>query len=334
MSQKRKRDSESEDIDDRERVTKKRKLTEEQEQKREDFHNGIKRYNWFLTWNNYDQEQDKSVKALLAMRHLKAYVIQEEQKEGGVRHLQGCLSFGEKRKFMYLKKKFHSVHWEPVENLAAARNYCQKLDTRVGKTWVVGFKTEPLHNHKVVDPLEGKRLYAYQERIKAIIRGPVDDRKIYWLWSDKGGIGKSALTKSLVLTEDAILVGGTWKDALYAIGERLKKENGWQRIKVILIDIPRSQGNKVSYTGIESIKNGVAFSPKYESSMLVFDIPHVIVFANQEPNQNMLSLDRWVIKNLDGEQDLGHIKTERENYMTHHKFYKPAVRRENRKANN
>lgn len=291
-------DPESEDIDSP--VKKKRKKK------------SWKSKNWFFTWNNYISEGDESVKKLLGMDHLVAYVVQEE--DSGTKHLQGVLSFSKRKRFKHLKFDWPEVHWEVCKNLMAARNYCQKIDTRAGKTWIEGFGT----GEEVIDPLRGKKLYKYQQRVLDIIEGPVDDRKLYWLWSVKGGIGKSALTKHLVLKHGAMIVGGSWKDALYAIGEALKRK---KKIHTVIFDIPRSQGNKISYTGIESIKNGCCFSPKYESASLVFNSPHVLVFANQAPSKENLSWDRWVIYNLDDDRDLRHVKTQADTWLTSNKFY-------------
>ena len=38
---------------------------------------------------------------------------------------------------------------------------------------------------------------------------------------------------------------------------------------------------------------------KYNSEMRVFEIPHIIVFSNFSPDENMLSKDRYVIKNIE-----------------------------------
>ena len=51
-----------------------------------------------------------------------------------------------------------------------------------------------------------------------------------------------------------------------------------------------------NYTILESIKDGIAVSSKYNSSILQFKIPNVlVVFSNHIPNTKELSKDRWKI---------------------------------------
>jgi hypothetical protein len=54
----------------------------------------------------------------------------------------------------------------------------------------------------------------------------------------------------------------------------------------------------VNYGAIEQIKNGLLFSGKYEGGQCVFNQPHVIVFANAEPKEEQMSMDRWDIREI------------------------------------
>ncbi len=49
-------------------------------------------------------------------------------------------------------------------------------------------------------------------------------------------------------------------------------------------------------SSIETIKDGMGFSPKYESAHFLGDIPHIVIFSNYLPfDFNKLSFDRWKI---------------------------------------
>lgn len=49
---------------------------------------------------------------------------------------------------------------------------------------------------------------------------------------------------------------------------------------------------------METIKNGIMFSSKYDSTMKVYDHPHVVVMAHGLPDTSKLSQDRWDIRNI------------------------------------
>ena len=65
-----------------------------------------------------------------------------------------------------------------------------------------------------------------------------------------------------------------------------------------MLDIPRHQLDYVGYGALEQLKNGMIYSGKYEGGTCLFDNPHVIVFANEPPKIEKMSLDRWKIIDL------------------------------------
>ena len=51
-----------------------------------------------------------------------------------------------------------------------------------------------------------------------------------------------------------------------------------------------------SITILESIKDGIAVTSKYNNNIIRFKVPNiVIVFSNTPPNTKELSKDRWTI---------------------------------------
>ncbi len=257
----------------------------------------LRSFNWFLTWNNYEED---SADQLIAFGGVTRYCIQEEIGKEGTPHLQGVIVFSRRKRLATLHQAFPKVHWEKCRDLQAAKIYCTKLDSQKedGKQWIKGF-----HIPKpVTDPLEDKDLHDWQKEILEMVRGPADDRKVYWYWSSEGNIGKTVLCKHMVLKEDALVVGGKFKDAYYAIAQCIQKKKD---VNIVCFALSRSQGNKVSYIAIEGIKDGMFFSPKYESGMCVYNPPHVLVFANEAPDLTMLSRDRWIVKCLDPPLNFG-----------------------------
>lgn len=68
--------------------------------------------------------------------------------------------------------------------------------------------------------------------------------------------------------------------------------------KIVIINLPRTTEGHVSYASIESLKDGLIQSGKYEGGFRMYKPPHVIIFANFLPTLEALSLDRWSITYL------------------------------------
>ena len=61
----------------------------------------------------------------------------------------------------------------------------------------------------------------------------------------------------------------------------------------------RSEEEKPCYAALEAIKDGTAISGKYQSEVVRFKTPNVvIVFSNADPDLMQLSRDRWEIYDI------------------------------------
>ncbi len=249
-----------------------------------------KRYrNWCFTYNNYDKS---IITQIISFFKSDIYVFQEETGSEGTKHLQGCLILQNGCTFSALKLKIPGAHIERMRSKKASIAYCCKLNTRTGKV----FHNNIILPEPIFDKLSVCTLFKWQQQVVNIVRIKPDDRTIHWFWEPKGNTGKSVLCKHLVLNFDAIIVGGRATDAQYAIINRLKNN---KPIPIVIFDIPRNQNNNISYTAVENIKNGLFFSAKYESDMCIFNSPHILIFANYEPQQSELSIDRWDIHEIE-----------------------------------
>lgn len=234
---------------------------------------------WIFTWNNYDLEWEG--KLVQYFKDAKDYNFQEEKGTEGTPHIQGYVEFITPKRFDTLKKLNEKIHWEPSRS-KAAKAYCKKTETRNGKLIE---KWKP----------EITEFRDWQKNIWDIIHKEPDDRKIYWIYDEKGTKGKTKLCKHICRTyKEWLYCAGKASDMKFAISSILQKGE----LKGCLFDFTRSLENYVSYEGIESIKNGIFFSGKYESGMCLYPTPHVICFANFKPDESALSNDRWVIIDL------------------------------------
>lgn len=140
-----------------------------------------------------------------------------------------------------------------------------------------------------------ENLHQWQKDIEEIFYQEPDDRTINWFWEDVGGIGKSAFVKYMVIKHKCLFCDGGKKSDII----NLVFNNNMDDCKCIIWDIPRSTKGHISYSTLESIKNGLICNTKYETGVKYFNSPHVFVFANFPPDdENQLSLDRWNIVNL------------------------------------
>lgn len=141
-------------------------------------------------------------------------------------------------------------------------------------------------------------LRGWQNGIKNLVNEEPDSRSIHWFWENQGNVGKSFMARYLSVTVDALIVQSMKKaDMVYLLSKYIRNTS------VVVFDLCRSseQGAvTVVYEVVEMLKNGYLTSGKYDSSSLTFKPPHVLCFANFEPDRNALSTDRWKIVHLQG----------------------------------
>lgn len=245
---------------------------------------------WFFTYNNYAEDIVDQLAHQFGT-HCEKYVFQEETGEKGTPHLQGVVRFKNARYLGGLKKLFgDKIHWELCKDWNAAVTYCSKDETRSGKICSKGIPKP------IVDLLDTYFKKYWQKHVIEIVQRPPDDRTIYWFTDVRGGAGKTTLAKHLCLRYEALYISGGVKDMKYGVASWLE-EHG--EIRTIIMDLCRTKEEFVSYEGIESVKNGIFFNTKYESKMVIFNSPHVIVFANFLPDLAKLSKDRWKLYDID-----------------------------------
>jgi hypothetical protein len=225
-----------------------------------------------------------SVEQLVSqLNHIaKKWTFQEERgNESDYLHYQGVFSLKNKEYFQTVKNLFpSSIHLEPCQNWWASVVYCTKTETRTRGPFFFG---QPLI--KTITTL-----YSWQLDCMDLMRGPVDDRKIYWLYESEGNVGKTSFAKYCAVHHGAcLLASGKTPDIAYALTDDPKN---------VIFNITRTQEERFNYQALEAIKDGVLFSAKYESKVKIFNPPHVFVFANFAPDRRAMSRDRWRIAQI------------------------------------
>ena len=123
-----------------------------------------------------------------------------------------------------------------------------------------------------------------------------DDRKVMWIVDEKGGLGKSAFARYIIMNHDAF-----WTEC----GRTADIACAYEGQRIAVFDFGRSEDSTYwPYRSLESMKNGAIFSGKYESQMKLGEPVQVIVMSNVYPDISKLSMDRWDIWHYDKDQVL------------------------------
>lgn len=245
---------------------------------------------WCFT--RYPKENDdvKDMLALLAPRD--TYIIGFEIcPKTNKQHWQGYICFHiKKRPIEYFGKYDNTIHWEKCKGDELDNyDYCSKDGKFVTNIEI----EEELDDYFIINDAKKWHL----DLLELVKTKPMNRRILHWRWSKQGQMGKSAFARHLLLkSKYNMAVDGAGKDILCGIS--LMKENIGVYPKVLLIDLT-CENSFISYSTIEKLQNGFYFSGKYKSAMELFNAPHIIVFANVEPDYSALKPDRWDVVNVD-----------------------------------
>lgn len=123
---------------------------------------------------------------------------------------------------------------------------------------------------------------------------PADQRTVYWYWEDGGNTGKSFVSRWLQMNTRCVVGTGKADNIFYSVAKMVEANPaGWPEL--VVLDIPRTYTGFVNYGALESLKNGVVNSGKYEGANCIFPPPCVVVFSNSPPQFDAMSDDRWSV---------------------------------------
>jgi len=162
--------------------------------------------------------------------------------------------------------------------------YSRFIKERVAK------RDELLTIQELAEKFEATSPRPWQRTIIDLVEAPPSKRKIHWVWDPYGNVGKSWMASFLAVKKAAIVLeGGKKADMAYIWAQK--------PCKIAVFDLSRTQESFLDgvYSLAESLKNGRVVSTKYESKSVCFEVPHVIIFANFEPDRTKWSDDRYDI---------------------------------------
>lgn len=131
-----------------------------------------------------------------------------------------------------------------------------------------------------------------------------DDRSVNCIVNPGGKMGKTFI--AMFLQVHGI---GTYVPQFENAKELMRLCFAMPKKGIYFIDLPRatSKSNECAlYAGIEQLKAGLVYDDRYKYRQVIFEPPHVFVFTNHEPDQTMLTGDRWKIMRVQTENSPEH----------------------------
>lgn len=278
---------------------------------------------WCFTLNNYTSDEEQAINDA----DYKYMVYGREIGANGTPHLQGFIVLPNAKRLSGVQRILSRAHWERASGSdSQAADYCKKdgdfveqgtLKTNQGERTdlsriyaliadgteeTVIAETYPEQysryykafcRYKTLKANQNRKaivnheLYDWQKTLLDEFKEPADNRTILFVVDYDGNKGKTWFTLYCLnsLTGVQLLDPGKKADMAY----ELRPD-----VKILLVDCARSRSEVLDYHFLEKVKDGVVFSPKYESTMkfLGTDV-HVVVFMNEMPDSTKLSLDRY-----------------------------------------
>lgn len=169
-------------------------------------------------------------------------------------------------------------------------SYVTKGDTRIDGPWKDSDPEPPKRTRQLTGFLENE-LRPWQQQVLMWCH-LTDDRSIRLIYDPVGNSGKSIFSEFLEYKRLAFEMPPfrQMEDILACAIDNI--------MPAYIIDMPRGmKKDKLGefYSGLEALKNGVAYDKRYKFRKVRFDRPQVIVFTNVLPAFELMSKDRWCV---------------------------------------
>ena len=284
---------------------------------------------WCFTLNNYTTDEQVLITGLYPEK-VSYLIFGRETGEEGTPHLQGYFELVKKARLGGVKKLIPRAHFEMAKASAEDNfDYCTKeedyeefgeiqkkqgtrndlqdfkeavqsgmlsiKELREEHSDVVAkyprFAREYLNDYMPEPELQNHPLREWQGELYNALQLEPDDRLVRFIVDNKGNAGKTWFAKYYTkMHENAQYMEMAKKaDMAYA----LRPE-----IRVLFVNITRQQVEYMNYSFLESVKDGLVFSNKYESGLKQLGKCHVVILMNQYPDMTLLSSDRYHITEL------------------------------------
>ena len=228
----------------------------------------------------------------------KKWVFQKEKGEDtGYLHYQCRLHLFTKRRLgeiISVTQDFvPSKHWSVTSNKThqgQSFSYVMKADTRVDGPFKDSDFEEPAPLTRQLKVFNNFDFHPWQNQVLQWVT-QLDDRSIKLIYDQHGNAGKSIMAEYLEYHGLAFEIPPfrLMEDIMQCVMSVKPK-------KAYLIDMPRAmKKDRMAdfYSGLEALKNGIAYDKRYSFKKRRMDRPQVLLFTNVLPDWRYMSLDRW-----------------------------------------
>lgn len=285
---------------------------------------------WCFTLNNPTEGEKEALSDLCNSEHVQYAVIGREVGESGTPHLQGYIWFTDRKTRNQAKAVIGDrAHLEVTRGThQQASDYCKKdgdydeygSPSEEGTrcqfsryvTWLDSLSHRPteaqilrefpglygryrnnllrmmlqIHPPRAPDVHGDPR--PWQADLEALLLDDPDDRTVRFRIDEQGEAGKTWFVQYWMMEhrdETQVLRSGKRDDLAHAIDPTKL---------YFFIDVPRGGMEHLQYSILEYLKDGIIFSPKYDSTTKYTGRNvHVVVFCNEWPDMDALSADRY-----------------------------------------
>ena len=177
-----------------------------------------------------------------------------------------------------------------ISNLIVKHSIIEQSLQKFDKEALDTYRKESLHFS-----LEHIELREWQKELIDLIKTP-SDRQVIWIRGTKGNEGKTWFQKYVQSLYGCVRVAvldlkGKTSDVLHAL-----RKFPLSTVDIFFFNDSRSDDGNRNYSVLEHIKDGLATATKFNSDILRFRTPNiVVVFSNTSPVMRNLSNDRWKI---------------------------------------
>jgi len=221
-----------------------------------------------------------------------------ERGEKGLEHFQITVGCWKSRMRRSAVRKFLEEHWkldfpvkdycEPCLRTWASFQYCKKVESHLAGPWEWGLEKEDERSLKISDLPE---MRPFQKTIveRYETPAPMFNSTIDWYTDVKGQIGKTMLSRMLILKLGFYLLDGS--------AQKMKFQAAKTPAPGYILDVVRSKEEHFSYEGLENISNQV-FCDTFGSDqkgMVIRKGAHIVCFSNWHPIVEKITKSRWNI---------------------------------------